>query len=61
MAEAAKLIALLGCINHENKRKNTKEMKKIRQKAGCKGKAGRRKWRQTQLPPPPPDEGHAGR
>ncbi|KIW93594.1 uncharacterized protein Z519_06199 [Cladophialophora bantiana CBS 173.52] len=56
MAEAAKLIALLGCVNHENKRKNAKDMKKIRQKAGCKGKAGRKKWRQTLIPPPLPQD-----
>ncbi|KAI8713726.1 Clr5 domain-containing protein [Fusarium sp. LHS14.1] len=44
MAEAAKMRALLCCINHENKRKSNCEMKKFRRKMKLKGRKARRRF-----------------
>ncbi|RSL63846.1 hypothetical protein CEP53_004287 [Fusarium sp. AF-6] len=54
MAEAAKMLALLCCITHENKRKSGGEMKKMRKKLKLKGRSARKRFRATLEPPPDP-------
>lgn len=54
MAEAAKMRALLCCINHENKRKSNGEMKRFRRKMKLKGRKARRRFRATLESPPDP-------
>ncbi|KAH7231888.1 hypothetical protein B0J15DRAFT_539359 [Fusarium solani] len=54
MAEAAKMLALLCCITHENKRKSGGEMKKLRHKLKLKGRKARKRFRATLQSPPDP-------
>ncbi|KAJ4178281.1 hypothetical protein NW755_013293 [Fusarium falciforme] len=54
MAEAAKMLALLCCITHENKRKSGGEMKKLRRKLKLKGRKARKRFRATLQSPPDP-------
>ncbi|KAI8656231.1 Clr5 domain-containing protein [Fusarium sp. Ph1] len=54
MAEAAKMLALLCCIDHENKRKSGGEMKKLRHKLKLKGRKARKRFRATLQSPPDP-------
>ncbi|UPL02545.1 hypothetical protein LCI18_013479 [Fusarium solani-melongenae] len=54
MAEAPKMLALLCCITHENKRKSGGEMKKLRHKLKLKGRRARQRFRATLQSPPDP-------
>ncbi|KAI8655355.1 Clr5 domain-containing protein [Fusarium keratoplasticum] len=56
MAEAAKMLALLCCITHENKRKSGGEMKKLRHKLKLKGRRARKRFRATLESPPDPQD-----
>lgn len=51
MAEAAKMLALLCCIDHENKHKSNDEMKELRRKLKLKGRSAREKFRKAQKRP----------
>ncbi|KAF4986856.1 hypothetical protein FDECE_15738 [Fusarium decemcellulare] len=52
MAEAAKVLALTGCLNHENKRMSRQKLKEMRKELNLRSKSARKRWRQTIKSPP---------
>lgn len=52
MTDAARLLALVGCISHENKHKSVKELKAIRRSLNPRSKRVHRRWRAELLDAP---------